>query len=107
MIGCLQWDVYLGRFVIQTATMTVLRFRCAPQQEHLTILKRNMVTLRSSQPYLGNLPDQDFDLCYKVYSNVHELNSTDAPDSLGNCVTTVTYTDTHLYHDILNGRSMT
>jgi hypothetical protein len=30
MIGCLQWAVSLGRFDIQTATMTMSCFRVAP-----------------------------------------------------------------------------
>jgi hypothetical protein len=42
-----------------------------------------------------------------VYGNVHELIPTDAPEPLGNCVTTVTYTDANLYHDILTGISVT
>ena len=32
MIGCLQWAVSLDRFDIQTATMTMSRFRVAPRQ---------------------------------------------------------------------------
>ena len=33
MIGCLQWAVSLGRFDIQTATMTMSRFRVAPRKQ--------------------------------------------------------------------------
>jgi hypothetical protein len=40
MIGCLQWAVSLGRFDIQTATMTMSRFHLAPRQGHLDRLKR-------------------------------------------------------------------
>jgi hypothetical protein len=40
MIGCLQWAISLGRFDIQTATMTMSSFRTAPRQGHLTRLKR-------------------------------------------------------------------
>jgi Reverse transcriptase (RNA-dependent DNA polymerase) len=117
MIGCLQWAVSLGRFDIQTATMTMSRFRSAPRQGHLDRLKRiygylkkfssAAIQVRTLIPDLGNLPDQDFDWCYTVYGNVHELIPTDAPNPLGNCVTTVTYTDANLYHDILTGRSVT
>jgi hypothetical protein len=32
MVGCLQWAISLGRFDIQTATMTMSRFRTAPRQ---------------------------------------------------------------------------
>jgi hypothetical protein len=40
MIGCLQWAVSLGRFDIQTSTMTVSCFRAAPRIGHLNNLKR-------------------------------------------------------------------
>jgi hypothetical protein len=39
MIGYLQWAVFLGRFDIQTATMTMSRFRSAPRAGHLSRLK--------------------------------------------------------------------
>ena len=39
MIGCLQWAVSLGRFDIQTATMTMSRFCVAPRMGHLDQLK--------------------------------------------------------------------
>jgi hypothetical protein len=39
MIGSLQWAVSLGRFDIQTATMTMSRFRASPRQGHLDQLK--------------------------------------------------------------------
>jgi hypothetical protein len=42
-----------------------------------------------------------------VQGNVHELIPTDDLEPLGNCVTTVTYTDANLYHDILTGISVT
>jgi hypothetical protein len=48
MIGCLQWAVSLGRFDIQTATMTMLRFVSAPRQEHLYRLKRIYLKMFSS-----------------------------------------------------------
>jgi Reverse transcriptase (RNA-dependent DNA polymerase) len=40
MIGSLQWAISLGRFDIQTATMTMSRFRTAPRKGHLEQLKR-------------------------------------------------------------------
>jgi hypothetical protein len=58
-------------------------------------------------PDLESLPVQDFDWCYTVYGIVQELVPKDAPLPLGNCVSTVSYTDTTLYHDILSGRSVT
>ena len=117
MIGCLQWAVSLGRFDIQTATMTMSRFRVAPRQGHLDRLKRMYgylkkfstaaTRVRTGDPDFSSLPDQDFDWCHSVYGEVEELLPRDAPKPLGKAVTTVTYTDANLYHDMLTGRSVT
>jgi hypothetical protein len=40
IIDCFQWAVSLGRFDIQTATMTMARILVAPRQGHLDRLKR-------------------------------------------------------------------
>ncbi|MFA9289401.1 MAG: reverse transcriptase domain-containing protein, partial [Weeksellaceae bacterium] len=117
MIGCLQWAVSLGRFDIQTATMTMSRYRIAPRIGHLERLKRMYgylkkfkcaaIRVRIQEPDFSNLPDQDFEWCHTVYGNVQELLPKDAPPPLGKAVTTVTYTDANLYHDMLTGRSVT
>jgi hypothetical protein len=46
MIGCRQWAVSLGRFDIQTATMTMSRFCFAPRKGHLERYNGYMVTSR-------------------------------------------------------------
>jgi hypothetical protein len=45
MIGCLLLAVSLGRFDIQTATITISRFRVAPKKIHLGRLKRMFSSL--------------------------------------------------------------
>jgi hypothetical protein len=117
MIGCLQWADSLGRFDIQTATMTMYRFRAAPRIEHLNRLKRMYgylkkfasatIHVRLLEPDLGELPEQNFNWCHSVYGNVQELLPKDAPKPLGKAVATITYTYANLYHDILTGRSVT
>ena len=117
MIGCLQWAVSLGRFDIQTETMTISRYRVAPRIDHLNRLKimygylkkfsSAAMRVKILEPDLSNLPDQDFEWCHTVYGNVEELLPKGAPKPLGNAVTTVTYTDANLYHDMLTGRSVT
>jgi hypothetical protein len=117
MIGCLQWAVSLGRFDIQTATMTMSRFRAAPRQGHIQRFKRiygylkkfssAAIRVRTSEPEFSGLPAQQFDWCHTVYGNVEELLPKDAPKPLGKAVTTVTYNDANLYHDMLTGRSVT
>jgi hypothetical protein len=113
MIGCLQWAVSLGRFDIQTMS----RFRVAPRKGHLDRLKRMYgylrkfssaaIRVRILEPDLSSLPEQEFDWCHTVYGKVEELLPNDAPKPLGKVVTTITYTDANLYHDILTGRSVT
>jgi hypothetical protein len=63
--------------------------------------------VRLLEPDFGELPEQNFDWCHSVYGNVEELLPKDAPKPLGKAVTTITYTDANLYHDMLTGRSVT
>jgi hypothetical protein len=117
MIGCLQWAISIGRFDIQTATMTMSRFRVAPRRGHLERLKRiygylkkfksAAIRVRVEKPDFSELPVQLFDWCDTVYGNVNEEIPKDVPDPLGKPVTLVTYVDANLYHDILTGRSVT
>jgi Reverse transcriptase (RNA-dependent DNA polymerase) len=65
------------------------------------------ICVRLLEPDLGELPDQDFDWCHSVYSHIEELTPRDAPRPLGKAVTTITYTDANLYHDMLTRRSVT
>jgi hypothetical protein len=117
MIGFLQWAVSLGRFDFQTATMTMSRFRVAPQIVHFERLKRMYgylkklssaaIRVRVQQPVFDDLPNQHFDWCHSIYGKVTELTPKDAPRPLGNLVTTTTYTDATFYHDMFTGRSVT
>jgi hypothetical protein len=116
-VGCLQWAVSLGRFDMQTAIMTMSRFRASPRLGHLDWLKRiygylknfsiAAIRVRLQEPDLGELPTQNFDRCHSVYSNVNELIPKYSPKPLGKPVTTITYTDANLYYDMLTGRSIT
>ena len=65
------------------------------------------IRVRTTQPDLDILPNQDFDWCHTVYGKVEELLPKDAPKPLGQSVTTITYKDANLYHDMLTGRSAT
>jgi hypothetical protein len=59
------------------------------------------------EPELRELPEQDFNWCHTVYGKVEELIPRDTPKPLGKSVTTITYTDANLYHNMLTGRSVT
>jgi hypothetical protein len=45
-------------------------------------------------------------LCHSVYSHVEALLPRYSPNPLGKVVTTITYTNTNLYHDMPAGRSV-
>jgi hypothetical protein len=117
MIGSLQWAVSLGRFDIQTATMTMSRFRAAPRQGQLDRLKRMYgylrkyasaaICVRVEEPDFSELTDQEFDWCKTLYGKVEELLPTDAPIPIGKTTSTVHYTDAYLQHDLLTGRAVT
>jgi hypothetical protein len=115
MIGSLLLTVSLGRFDIQTATMTMSRFRAAPKQGHLDRLKwmygylrkyaNAAIRVRVEEPDFSELPDQEFDWCETLYGKVEELLPTDAPKPLGKATATVDYTDANLQHE--TGRAVT
>jgi hypothetical protein len=117
MIGCLQWAVSLGRFDIQTATMTMSQFIAAPRLRHLNRLKRMCgylrkfgsaaIRVRLLEPDFAELPEQNFYWCHSVYGNLEELLPKDAPKTLGKAFTTITYTNANSYDDMLTGRSIT
>jgi hypothetical protein len=116
MIGFLQWAVSLGWFDIQTTSMTMSHFHVAPRKGHLVRLKRiygylkkfssAAIRVRTSQPDLDDLPNQEIDWCHTVYGKEEELLPRDGPKPLGKLVKTVTYMDANLYHDMLTGRSV-
>ena len=117
LIGSLQWAISLGRFDIMTAVMTMSSFRAAPRKGHLERVKRiysyiakmrhATIRVRTDEPDFSGLPDEPYQWDYSVYGNVKEELPKDAPEPLGNYVTTTHYVDANLFHDILTGRSVT
>ena len=117
LIGSLQWAISLGRFDIMTAVMTMSSFRAAPRKGHLERVKRiysyiakmrhATIRVRTDEPDFSGLPDEPYQLDYSVYVNEKKELPKDAPEPLGNYVTTTHYVDANLFHDILTGRSVT
>ena len=117
MIGALQWMVTIGRLDIITAVMTMSSFRAAPRVGHLERLKRlygylskmrhAVIRIRTEEPDYSDLPDLEHDWSRSVYGEITEIIPHDAPEPLGNYVTTTHYVDANLMHDILTGRSVT
>ena len=97
--------------------MTLSGFRVAPRIGHLEHAKcvygylykfrGSTNTIDTEEPDFTDLPKSDDEWAYSVYGNVRELIPNDAPKPLGKRVTTVTYVDANLYHDVVTGRSVT
>jgi hypothetical protein len=67
MIGSLQWAVSLGRFDIQTTTMTMSRFRAATRQRHLDRLKQTYGYLRIYASTAIRVQIEEPDFSRKLY----------------------------------------
>ena len=53
-----------------------------------------------------HLPELEYDWT-RIYGNVLEEIAKDAPEPLGKSVTTTTFLDANLLHDLITGRSVT
>ena len=117
LLGALQWAVSLGRLDVNTAVMTMASFRVEPRKGHMDRVKRiysylskfkhATIRIRTEEPDLSSLPDQVFDWEESIYGEVTELLPEDAPQPLGKSVTTISYHDANLYHNVITGRSVT
>lgn len=117
LIGTLQWLITLGRFDISSAVTSMSRFRASPREGHLKRLQRIFgyirkfkdasIRVRTGEPDLSDLPDQDFDWTYSVYGETKEQIPDDIPPPLGNSVTLITYKDANLWHDYITGKALT
>jgi len=113
----LQWAVSLARMDIATAVMTMSSFRAAPRVGHLERTKRicgyiskmrhGCIRFRTEEPDYSSYGIPVFDWMNTVYGNVREEIPDDAPEPLGNFVTTTHYVDANLMHDMLSGKSVT
>ena len=69
MIGALQWLVSLGRFDIQTAVMSMSRFRAEPRIGHLERVKRIYGYLASHDK--GAIRKKEIEISLTVYTYPH------------------------------------
>ena len=116
MVGQLQWAVTLGRYDILAHATSMSRFRLAPKVGHIERMKRiygylsrtkhYALRFRTAEPNYMHLPDLEYDWT-RIYGNVFEQIPKDAPEPLGKSVTTTTFLDANLLHDLITGRSVT
>jgi hypothetical protein len=112
LVGSMQWAVSIRRIDITTAVMTMSGFRTARRKGHLERLKRiygYLSKMRNAkfrictgEPDYSGLPTQDFDWARSAYGEVKESIPENALH-----ITLTNYVDANLFHNILNGRSVT
>ena len=72
LVGSAQWSISTGRFDIQTAIMTMSKFRSAPRKGHLDRMRRVIRYLCKFRHYM---------ICFRVdepnYSNVPGIKNHD------------------------------
>ena len=117
LIGSLQWAIQLGRFDIATATMTMSRYRAAPRQGHLervmricgylSKMRHAVLRIRTEEPDYSDIPLKEHDWKYSCYPGAKEEIPHDAPTPRGKGVTSTSFFDANLYHDLISGRSVT
>mgnify|MGYP000107799768 CR=1 FL=1 len=116
LIGALQWVIQIGRFDITTAVMTLSRFRAMPRQGHLDRVKRihgylskmrhGIIKVRTAAPDYSSIPVKMYDREHTCYRDAHEEIPFDAPEPKGNSVTTTSFFDANLYHDLVSGKAV-
>jgi len=116
LIGALQWAIQIGRFDIQTAVMTLSRFRAMPRQGHLDRVKRihghlskmrhAAIKIRTDAPDCSNVPVKLCDWEHSCYADAKEEIPLDAPAPKGKPVTVTSFFDANLCHDLVSGKSV-
>ena len=116
MAGQLQWAVTICRYDLLAHDMSMSRFRLAPKVGHIERMKRiygylsrtkhYALMFRTDEPNYMHVPDLDYDWT-SIYGNDLEEIPKHAPEPLGKLVTTTTFLDANLLHDLITGRSVT
>ena len=106
MVGQLQWAVTLGRYDILA--------RLAPKVGQIERMKRIYGYLLRTKHYALRFRTDEPTTCTFLilsmigpYGGVLEEIPKDAPEPLGKSVTTTTFLDGNLLHDLITGRSVT
>jgi len=116
LIGALQWVIQIGRFDIQTAVMTLARFRAMPRQGHLDRVKRihghlskmchATIKIRTDAPDCSNVSVKLCDWECSCCADAKEEIPLDAPAPKGKPVTVTSFFDANLHHDLISGKSV-
>jgi hypothetical protein len=119
LIGALQWVVSLCCFDISVAVVTLSHVRIAPHVGHSDRVKKIIdylrhhpdggIRFRIDMPTLPHeyKPETSYSWEYSIYVRLVEGLSSNMLNPLGKMVSTTTFCDANLYHDVVTGRSMT
>ena len=117
LIGCTQWVIQLGRFDIAVHVGTLSSFRAKPRRGHLDRIKRvigylskmdrGAVCIRTDMPDISDAEINRYDWSKTVYAGSEEEIPHDIPTPKGKSVKLVTYADSNLMHNILDGKAVT
>jgi hypothetical protein len=117
LIGALQWVIQIGRFDVMTSVMTLSRFRAAPRRGHMDRVQRiygylakmpeAIIRIRTEEPDYSHIPKKEYDWSHTAYGDAKEEIPPGCPPPKGKAVTTTSYFDANLYHDLVSGRAVT
>jgi len=107
----------IGRFDIMTAVMTLSSFCANPRQGHLdqakciygylSKMRHASIRTRTAAPGLSASPTVDHSWGRTAYVGAEGLTPGDIPRPLGDPVRMVSYVDSNLCHNMLNGEAVT
>jgi len=116
LIGALQWVIQIGRFDVQTAVMSLSRFRAVRRQGHLNRVKRVRGCLskmrhatnkiRTDAPDHSNIPVKMCDWELTCHADAKEEISLDAPKPKGKPATMTSCFDANPHHGLISGKSV-
>jgi hypothetical protein len=117
LIRCTQWAISLGRHDVFCATMSVGRFRSAPEVGHLQRLKRvcghlkkhpeGAIRFRTEIPDCSHLERVTHNWTCSVHGKSKEEVPSDTPLPRGKSARTPEFEDANLMQDLAAGRSVT
>ena len=104
-------------YITSTVQYEVIFIGANPRQGHLDRCKRiygylskmrnAVVRVRTEEPDYSAIPKKVYDWEQSVYAGAEEVIPEEAPIPLGKPVVMTTFVDANLYHDLVNGRSVT
>ena len=74
---------------------------------YLAKFKHATIRIRTEEPDVSGLPDQNFDWEESICGKVLQILPDDAPPLLRRKVTTISYYDVNLFHNVITGRFVT